>query len=201
MSVQQFAGKETIKLDLLFIRSLSLHSSKNIQTILMAVKWSPHTECHFTFGRVTSTSERVKGCTFHIILNSSTFIIKSWFPVSNGSHSSSPVFSYPVYSLPYCCPSLSNKYFSQTHVTRAPPNFVATFCALTYLVASYHLHKHLVASYHLHKHTIHQIKHFTHQQYVFVLRHTGTPFGSTKLSSASSPKRLHKKRASPNSVY
>lgn len=154
MSVQQFSPKETIKLGLLFIGSVPHHSSNNMKTILMAVKRSPHTECHFMFGRVTNTSDSESGGTFHIILNLSTFIIKSWFPVYNGSRSSSPVSSYPVYTLPYYFPSLSNKYFPQIRVTRAPsPNFVAAFCALTYLVASYHLNKY----------TMHQIKHFTHQ--------------------------------------
>ena len=125
-----------------------------MKTILMAVKRSPHTECHFPFGRVTNTSDSVIGGTFHIILNSSNFTIKSSFPVSNGSCSSSPVFSYPVYTLLDYFPSISNKYFPQTHVTRAPPpSFVATLCASTYFVASYHLHKY----------TTHQIKSSTHQ--------------------------------------
>jgi hypothetical protein len=154
MSVQQFAGKEAINLDLLFIHSVPHHSSNNMKTVLMAVKRSPHTECHFLFGGITITSDSVSGGTFHIILNSPNFIIKSWFPVPNGSRSSSLIFSYPLYTLPHYFPSLSNKYFPQTQVTRAPPpNFVATFCALTDLVASYHLYKYAIP----------QTKRFTHQ--------------------------------------
>ena len=154
MSVQQFLGKVTINLDLLFIRSVPHHSRNNMKTILMAVRRSPHTEYHFPFSRVTSTSDSISGGTFQIILNSSNLIIKSWFPVSNGSGSSSPVFFYPVYTLTYYFPSISYKYFPQTHVTYAPsPNFVATFCILTYLVASYHLHTY----------TIYQLKNFTRQ--------------------------------------
>ena len=99
MSVQHFLGKETMKLDLLVIHSVPHHSSNNMKTILMAVKRSPHTECHFPCGRVTYTSDSVRGGTFHIIFNSSTFIIKSWFPASSVSPSSSPCLLLPcIYS-------------------------------------------------------------------------------------------------------